>query len=167
MDTRAFNWRMPASGLHTARRGNWTLAVLVVAYDPARWTPAASYGPLRWELNYRGAKVTEGHSDLLDDARRAAEAAYRQQEPLMVAAEFQSINTPQMSTDITTRLGAELRRAREAAGLTQAEAAELAGVTPGRWSQMEGGATSNLNKLLAACVAIGAVLNIEVTTPKE
>ena len=77
------------------------------------------------------------------------------------------INPVQMSTDLTTRLGQQLRTAREAAGLTQAEAAELAGVTRARWGQMEAGSTSNLNKLVAACIAIGAVFTVEISTPKE
>jgi len=78
-----------------------------------------------------------------------------------------SINPVQMSTDLTTRLGQQLRTAREAAGLTQAEAAELAGVKKSRWSQMESGGVANLNTLLRACVAIGAVLDVAVRIPSE
>lgn len=84
-----------------------------------------------------------------------------------VATPPPSINPVQMSTDLTTRLGQQLRTAREAAGLTQAEAAELAGVSKQRWSQMEAGSTSNLNKLVGACVAIGAELHIGIRIPSE
>lgn len=84
-----------------------------------------------------------------------------------VATPRSSINPVQMSTDLTTRLGQQLRTAREAAGLTQAEAAELAGVSKQRWSQMEAGSTSNLNKLVGACVAIGAELHIGIRIPSE
>ena len=84
-----------------------------------------------------------------------------------VATPPSSINPVQMSTDLTTRLGQQLRTAREAAGLTQAEAAELAGVKKSRWSQMESGGVANLNTLLRACVAIGAVLDVAVRIPSE
>ena len=69
-------------------------------------------------------------------------------------------------TDLAQLLGQQLRTAREAAGLTQKDAAEMAGVTKGRWSQMEGG-ISNINKLQDACKAIGAVLVVRVEVPAE
>lgn len=72
-----------------------------------------------------------------------------------------------MPSDITTQLGQQLQTAREAAGMTQAQAAELAGVTRQRWGQMEAGSVSNLNKLHAACTAIGAVPNFSIGIPTE
>ena len=51
--------------------------------------------------------------------------------------------------------------------MTQAQAAELAGVTRQRWGQMEAGSVSNLNKLHAACTAIGAVPNFSIGIPTE
>jgi DNA-binding XRE family transcriptional regulator len=78
-----------------------------------------------------------------------------------------SIHTPEMSTDITKRLGLQLREARETAGLTQTQAAELAGVKKSRWSQMESGGVANINTLLKACLAIGAVLDVDVRVPSE
>jgi len=72
-----------------------------------------------------------------------------------------------MDTEITLDLARQLRRARDAAELTQADAAALAGVTKARWSQMESGSVANINKLYAACNAIGAVLNASVEIPSE
>ena len=85
----------------------------------------------------------------------------------MVAPAPETIQDSPMPSTITTRLGRRLKEARQRVGLTQAAAAELAEVTPGRWSQMESGAVSNLNKLADACAAIGAVLDIDIRTPTE
>ena len=71
------------------------------------------------------------------------------------------------ASDTMKRLGAQLRTARRTADLTQAQAAELAGVTRGRWAQMEAGSVSNLNRLLAACEVIGAELEVNVRVPSE
>ena len=65
-------------------------------------------------------------------------------------------------TKLTRRLGARLREARQARGLTQAAAAKLAKITPQRWEQMENGSVSNLNRLHAACEAINASLIVDV-----
>ena len=72
-----------------------------------------------------------------------------------------------MDTEITLDLARQLRRARDAAGLTQADAAALAGVTRERWGQMERGSTSNINKLVAACDAIGAEFTASIGIPQE
>lgn len=74
---------------------------------------------------------------------------------------------PSKPTAVALRLGLQLRAARLAAGLTQEEAADLAGVSGARWGQMERGSTSNINKLQAACVSIGALLIVCVKIPDE
>ncbi len=73
-----------------------------------------------------------------------------------------TVGTVTGPTKLTRRLGAHLKKVRKAKGLTQEQAAELLGVTRARWGQMETGSTSNLNKLHAACEAIGARLIVYV-----
>ena len=71
------------------------------------------------------------------------------------------------TTALCTQLGAQLRAARLLAELTQEQAADLAGVNHRRWSQMERGGVANINKLQAACAAIGAELTVIVSAPTE
>lgn len=133
-----------------------------------------------WEVYYSDGlgEDLEGFdvAGSLDDAIRAAVSAWHRADwfdpktaPHLQAPppSIKDRGMPSEPTDIARTLGQQLRTAREAAGLTQSDAAALAGVTPGRWSQMESGSTSNLNKLHAACVAIGAVLDISVRTPRD
>ena len=70
-------------------------------------------------------------------------------------------------TTLTKQLGRRLKFARLQKELTQKEAALLAGVSRERWGQMERGSVANLNKLAAACEAIGVVLTVDVVVPQQ
>ena len=72
------------------------------------------------------------------------------------------VTGPTKPTILTRRLGARLKKLRKAKGLTQTQAAELLGITKGRWSHMEHGHFTNLNKLQAACDAIGVRMIVKL-----
>ena len=69
------------------------------------------------------------------------------------------------TTALCSRLGQQLRRARHLAGLTQADAAQMAGITRQRWSQLENGSFDSVRKLSAAATAIGADLTMSIEIP--
>ena len=63
----------------------------------------------------------------------------------------------------TAELGNTIKRARKASGLTQKEAAFLAGVSPPFLNKLEQGASAvHLGKVLQVCANLGIKINFEL-----
>jgi transcriptional regulator with XRE-family HTH domain len=85
----------------------------------------------------------------------------------VLATASASINTALMSVDTIKRLCAQLRGLREANGYTQKQAAELAGVSPGRWGQVERGDVSTIDVIERCAVAIGGRFHASIEPVKD
>ena len=139
---------------YTATLQRWSLVVRQVAdHGPLQWMGEGHYKG-QFRLSWRGPSALEVMEELEREQREMTT-------PVTLEMPEAEIDPPDrdivgsMPSETIARLCRQLKGLREAQGYTQAQAARLAGVSPGRWGQVERGDVSTVDVIERCAQAIG------------